>query len=126
MPVNHDSGTPQPILVVDDDPDLRRAIQWALEDEGFNVEMASDGREALEFGVRRRPALVVLDMGLPLVNGDGVAAGLRKIHGGSVPILIITADGRAAEKAKRAGAFHYLHKPFELEELVAAVQRGLK
>lgn len=113
------------ILVVDDDPDLRYAIRWALEDEGLVVTTAADGREALDIGARDRPALVVLDMGLPIVSGDGVAAGIHEAHGSAVPILVITADGRAMEKARRVGAFDYLHKPFELDDLVAAVRRGL-
>ncbi|HEX6510562.1 MAG TPA: response regulator transcription factor [Chloroflexota bacterium] len=113
------------ILVVDDDPDLRFTIRWALEDEGFQVETAADGQEAIERGMKTRPALLVLDMGLPIVNGDGVAARLRNELGFGLPILVITADGHASEKAARVGAFDYLHKPFDLEALVRSVHRGL-
>jgi CheY-like chemotaxis protein len=113
------------VLVVDDDPDLRLTIQWVLEDEGFQVVTASDGREALDRSRRHRPSLVVLDMGLPVVDGFGVAAGLQETYGGAVPILVVTADGRAAEKAARVGAFAYLKKPFDLDALIASVQRGL-
>ncbi|GAC1406534.1 MAG: hypothetical protein NVSMB52_20070 [Chloroflexota bacterium] len=115
----------QSILVVDDDADLRSAIRWALEDEGYSVETASDGREALDRGVAHRPSLVVLDMGLPIVNGTGVADGLKAAHGDTIPILVVTADGKSAEKARRVGAFDYLHKPFNLDDLVARVKTGL-
>jgi CheY-like chemotaxis protein len=114
-----------PILVVDDDPEIRQMIQWALEDEGWTVETAADGRQALDQATRSRPSLVVLDMGLPLLDGDGVAAGLRVAYGAAIPIVVVTADGRAAEKADRVGARAHLAKPFEIEALCDAVRRAL-
>ena len=113
------------VLVVEDDTDLRQTIQWTLEDEGLAVDTAGDGREALERATQRKPALVVLDMGLPILDGNGVAAGLRAAYGESVTILTMTADGRAAEKAKRVGAVGYLSKPFELDALIDAVWKAL-
>jgi DNA-binding response OmpR family regulator len=114
------------ILVVDDDPRMRQTLRWALEDQGFTVEVAADGRDAVRRATVHRPSLVVLDMGLPLLDGVGVARELRALHGNRTPpILTISADGRAAQKAERAGAFAYLPKPFELDDLLAAVQRGL-
>jgi two-component system OmpR family response regulator len=114
-----------PVLVVDDDPTIRQLLRWALEDEGIAVETAADGWQALSYIARRRPALVVLDMGLPGADGYQVADSLRAAHGPNVPIVVITADGRAATKAAGVGAFAYFHKPFELGDLVATVQRGL-
>ncbi len=113
------------VLVVEDDSDLRQTIQWMLEDEGFLVETASDGREALDRAVQHKPSLVVLDMGLPFIDGNGVAAGLRSTYGNSVTILTMTADGRAAEKAQRIGAIGYLSKPFDLDTLINAVRSAL-
>jgi DNA-binding response OmpR family regulator len=98
---------------------------WALEDDGLDVETAADGRRALELASARRPDLVVLDLTLPILTGDDVANGLRSIYGATVPILAITADGEAEQKARTAGAFGYLRKPFELDDLMAAVRRGL-
>jgi two-component system OmpR family response regulator len=115
-----------PVLVVDDDPHLRQLMQWALEDEGLPVETASDGREAVALAARREPALVVLDMGLPRLNGEGVVAELRAAYGERVPVVVVTADGHAAEKARRVGARAYLHKPFELDDFVRAVQQTLR
>jgi DNA-binding response OmpR family regulator len=114
-----------PILVVDDDPGLREIIRETLEDEGFLVDVARDGPQALELAAQRRPELVILDWGLPVFDGDVVAARLRGIHGEDLRILIVTADGRAAEKARRARAFAYLHKPFDVNALADVVRRGL-
>jgi DNA-binding response OmpR family regulator len=114
-----------PILVVDDDPQLRHVIQLALEEEGLAVETAADGRQALDQATRRRPRLVILDMGLPLLDGAGFAAELRAIYGDGVPLVVITADGHVVEKAHRVGARAHLAKPFELDDLAAAVQQVL-
>lgn len=118
---NEVSSEEKLVLVVEDDTDLRQTIQWMLEDEGLLVETAGDGREALELAMQRKPALVVLDMNLPIVDGFGVARGLRTTYGDSINIMTMTADGRAAEKAQRVGAISYLSKPFELDALVNAV-----
>ena len=115
-----------PILVIDDDPGLREIIQETLEDEGLVVDVAGDGLQALELAARRRPELVILDWGLPLFDGDVVAARLRSMHGVGLRVLIVTADGHAAEKARRAGAFAYLHKPFDVDVLMDTVRRGLE
>jgi DNA-binding response OmpR family regulator len=68
---------------------------------------------------------MVLDMTLPVVDGYEVARSIRATHGQRVPILVITADGQAAEKAHRVGAYAYVRKPFDVAELVDAVRRGL-
>ena len=123
------SGAPRrsgPILVIDDDPGLREIIQETLEDEGLVVDVAGDGLQALELAAQRRPELVILDWGLPLFDGDVVAARLRGMHGDGLRLLIVTADGRAAEKARRAGAFAYLHKTFDVNVLMDTVRRGLE
>jgi two-component system response regulator MprA len=113
------------VLIVEDDPSVRQTIQWALEDEGLAVDVARDGVEALDKAGQQRPGLVVLDMALPRLNGDGFATGLRRLYGKGVPILVITADGRAEEKARRVGAFDFMQKPFDVDALIAAVRRGL-
>ena len=110
------------ILVVDDDSRIRRSVQLTLEDEGYHVATAGDGREAAQRVTEWRPALVILDMGLPDRDGADVAQQLRTACGKDLPILLITADGRAQEKAQRAGAFASLHKPFDLNRLVELVE----
>jgi DNA-binding response OmpR family regulator len=120
-----DPQAPARILVIDDDPQMRELIRAALTDEGLTVETAADGRQALQRAARRPPTLVVLVISLPGVAGYEVATRLRTAHGAALPILVITADGRPAQKAQQAGAYGYLTKPFDLDALLAAVQRGL-
>jgi CheY-like chemotaxis protein len=112
------------ILIVDDDPTMRQTLREAFEDEGMLVDTASDGREALRRVADRPPALVVLDVTLPVLDGFQVADRLRAgTH--LIPIVAITGDGQAPDKAHRMGAFAYLRKPFELSELLRIVERAL-
>jgi len=115
----------RPILVVEDDLQFREVLRSLLEDEGWPAEFAADGRQALAWIARQQPALLILDWVLPDLDGQVVAAGLRTTHGEEVPILLMTADGRAAEKARQVGAFAFLHKPFDLAELTQLVRGGL-
>jgi DNA-binding response OmpR family regulator len=119
------AGSSGPVLVVDDDPAVLRMICRALQDEGLRVIAAANGRLAVERARLQAPDLVVLDMSLPLLGGADVAAELRATFGAGLPILLITADGRPAEKARRLGAYAYLSKPFDVDEFVATVHRGL-
>lgn len=113
------------ILIVEDDADLRQTIQWILEDEGFRIEIAGDGQEALDRARANKPSLVLLDMALPIIDGFGVAAGLRQAYGDNIAILTITADGHAEEKAQQVGAISYVSKPFELDILINAVKLAI-
>lgn len=113
----------QRVLVVEDDLALRLTIGGVLDDEGIPCDMAADGQQAIDRFSRARPTLVLLDMGLPVVDGYGVADRLRAIYGESVPIIVLTADGRAAEKARRVGAVDHLHKPFDIDDLIRIVRR---
>jgi CheY-like chemotaxis protein len=111
------------ILVVDDDLTMQRTIANILDDEGYAVQCAAHGREALALlDQGLRPALVVLDISMPQMDGYAFAAELdRRGLRPPLPVLVITADGRAQEKAARVGAEGYLAKPFELVALVDAV-----
>jgi DNA-binding response OmpR family regulator len=113
------------ILVVDDDPQVRRWVQDVLESEGLEVAAAAEGRQALKLAASQPPALVVLDVTLPGLQGAEVARELRAVLGSQVPILVITADGRAADKAAQVQAFAHLRKPFTMDELLAVVRHGL-
>src|SRR3954471_15269476 len=113
------------VLVVDDDPEIRDVVRWLLEDEGWTVETASDGRDALEQAARTRPALIVLDMGLPIMGGEEVARRLHVEYPDPPPIIVVSADGRAGEKAARIGAASYLHKPFDVDALARLVRRSI-
>ncbi len=113
------------MLVVDDGRDMLYLLRSVLEDEGLDVATAADDGEALEVAERRPPDLAVLDVTLPVLGGQQVADRLHERHGPGFPILAITADGSAAEKARQMKAFAYLHKPFDLNDLIASVRRGL-
>ena len=117
---------PHPILVVDDDQNLRKTIQWVLEEEGFATQAAADGQEAVEWIREWQPALIVLDMGLPLLDGGEVATHVYDQYGASVPIVLITADGHAEEKSQHIKASAFLRKPFDIDELIDTVQSVLK
>ncbi len=114
-----------PILVVEDERPLREMVLSVLNDEGFPTRGAVNGREALDAAAGCKPSLLLLDMALPILDGTAVARGLRALYGDTVPILLMTADGRAATKAEQIGAFGYLQKPFGIDALLAAVQEGL-
>jgi DNA-binding response OmpR family regulator len=112
------------ILIVDDEPEILQFIGGGLEDEGFDVMAAADGQRGVELAARSRPDLVVLDMRGPHLDGDAVAEELRGLYG-EIPILLITADGKAEEKAKRVKAFDFLSKPFDLDRLLGIVRSRL-
>ena len=114
-----------PVLVIDDDRQVQEIIRLALEQDGLVVDTAADQEEALALAAANRPALVVLDIKLFKSSGFEVAAALRAEHGEELPILTITSDGHAAEKASKVGSYAYLEKPFDLTRLVAAVRQGL-
>jgi CheY-like chemotaxis protein len=111
------------ILVVDDDPAVRNTLRLLLADEGFEALLAADGQEALERVTERRPDLIILDVMLPQLDGFTFVSRLREGPQGGIPILLLTADGRAGEKAARVGAHAYLAKPFDSERLLNEVRR---
>jgi DNA-binding response OmpR family regulator len=113
------------VLVVDDDPEIRDLVRWLLEDEGWTVETAGDGRAALDQATRSRPALIVLDMGLPIISGEEVALRLHDVYADPPPIVVVSADGHAGERAARIGAASFLHKPFNVDDLARIVRRTL-
>ena len=116
-----------PILVVDDEAPIRQALERALRLEGFGVECASGGREALEAVARRAPAAIILDVTMPDLNGRVVCARLRA-DGVKTPILILSARDEVDDRIAglQAGADDYLVKPFAVEELIARLQALLR
>jgi DNA-binding response OmpR family regulator len=111
-----------PILVVDDDPAIRKTVAEILALEDYQVATASNGAEALLQLERVRPWLVLLDMRMPILDGWGFVRVLQE-RGLSLPILIMTAAQDTRRWAKEVGAAGYLAKPFDLDELLAAVAR---
>ena len=110
------------ILVVDDEPALLAMVAEALEFEGYPVRTAANGAEALEAVERARPALVLLDMRMPVLDGWGFAREAAR-RGLQLPILVMTAAQDARRWAEEIGAAGYLAKPFELLDLLEAVEQ---
>lgn len=114
--------TTSPILVVDDDAAIRATIADILGLEGYAVETAANGLEALERVGDRRPSIIVLDMRMPIMDGWTFARELQA-RGFRIPIIVITAAQNARSWAQEIGADAYLAKPFELTDLLDAVER---
>jgi len=114
------------ILVVDDDPEIVSFVKRGLAYEGYTVDTAADGKEALTKARDREPDLVVLDIMMPGIDGIEVAKRLRQ--GGDVPILMLTAKGTVTDKVTglESGADDYLVKPFAFDELLARVRALLR
>jgi two-component system, OmpR family, KDP operon response regulator KdpE len=114
------------ILVVDDEVEIRRALKTGLTDHGFEVEAAASGEEALAAAAARRPDIVLLDLGLPGLDGFAVLTRLREHSRAAVIVLSVMADERDKVRALDLGADDYLVKPFGLEELLARIRAVIR
>jgi two-component system KDP operon response regulator KdpE len=114
------------ILVVDDDRQLLRALRINLTARGYDVVSAPDGATALAAASRQPPELVVLDLGLPDMDGVEVVEGLRGWS--TVPVIVLSARDQEASKVRAldAGADDYVTKPFGMDELLARVRAALR
>ncbi len=114
------------LLVVDDDPNVQRLLQYTLKQEGYDVITATDGVEGLRLWTEQSPALVLLDVALPKLDGYQVATKIREQEAGGahVPIIMLTAEREVEQKVRglRAGADDYLIKPFHPAELMARIK----
>jgi two-component system KDP operon response regulator KdpE len=113
---------PASILIVDDERQIRRFLEISLQAQGYETVSAQSGAEALTLAATRRVALVVLDLGLPDVDGHEVLRRLREWT--AMPVLVLSARAHEAEKVRAldAGANDYLVKPFGVEELGARIR----
>jgi two-component system, chemotaxis family, chemotaxis protein CheY len=115
------------VLLVEDDEQIRAALQTGLQLSGYAVQVAADGREALEQLGSGWPDLVILDVMLPEMDGPAFAEELRRLGlRPAVPILLISADHDLGEKAAALGAEGYLRKPLKFPTLLAEVARLLR
>jgi pilus assembly protein CpaE len=114
------------ILIVDDDPNVQRLLQYTLKQEGYDVVTAADGAEGFRMWGSEGPALILLDVMLPKLDGYQVATKIRQEEGqaGHVPIIMLTAEREVEQKVRglRAGADDYLIKPFHPAELLARIK----
>jgi CheY-like chemotaxis protein len=110
------------VLVVEDDQSIQRLVADVLEDEGYTVDVALDGIDALEQAHRALPHVVLLDLDLPTMPGPAFRQRLLDLDGGTeTRIIVMTANGQAKEIAQRIGAHGVLTKPFDLDELLSIV-----
>jgi two-component system KDP operon response regulator KdpE len=114
------------VLVVDDEAPIRRTMRANLEARGYEVDLAETGEQALQLAARHHPDVVLLDLGLPGMDGLGVIDGLRGWS--QVPIVVLSARGSERDKvaALDAGADDYVSKPFGMDELLARLRAAVR
>lgn len=114
------------VLVVDDEPQIRRALGTNLKARGYDVDLAETGEEALRLAAEQRPDVVVLDLGLPGIDGLEVIGGLRGWT--DVPIIVLSVRESEADKvaALDAGADDFVTKPFGIDELLARLRAAVR
>jgi two-component system, OmpR family, KDP operon response regulator KdpE len=114
------------VLVIDDDPHLSRALRITLRAAGHDVDTAPDGRTALQLAAAVPPDVIVLDLGLPDLDGTEVLATLRPAYAGPVLVLSARADSQDKVHALDAGADDYVTKPFDMSEFLARLRAVLR
>jgi DNA-binding response OmpR family regulator len=124
------SGRQRPlVLVADDDEDILQLLAFRLERAGYEIVEARNGEQALRLAIDLRPALVVLDVMMPGLNGYEVTRELRRnATTRSTPIILLTAKAQAVDVAggEEAGADEYVKKPFDARDLMERVERLLR
>lgn len=116
------------ILVVDDDPEIRQALQVRLKANGYQVNCAEDGAGAISEARKHIPDLIVLDLGLPVGDGFVVLDELRSnLNLSSIPVIVLSGRDRRAneERVLNAGAKAFLQKPVQTNEFLAVVRQTL-
>ncbi len=125
-PARREAAAAPRVLIVEDEPALLRALRINLRARGFDVATATAGREALAEARRRPPDLVLLDLGLPDLDGGQV---IRELRGWSAaPVIVLSGRAGSGDKigALDAGADDYVTKPFDMEELLARLRAALR
>ena len=113
----------RPVLVVDDDPDIRETLRFVLEDAGYSVYLAENGKEALDLltKIEPPPGLILLDLMMPIMSGDEMLRALKAVHAlAAIPVTIVTASG--APMPREASSM--LKKPLDLDALLRVVAKN--
>lgn len=110
------------MLVVDDQEAIRDTLQLALDDEGFTVECASNGREALAVMGRWKPDVILLDLMMPVMDGWAFCAE-QKRTGDQTPIVLLSAAGGLQEHAQELCAAAFIPKPFDIDRVVSTIEQ---
>lgn len=111
------------ILIVEDDLSIADFVEMALTDEGYQVVHMADGAAALAETIRIRPALILLDMRMPVMDGPQFAAVYRQSPPPHAPIVVLTASRDAATAAEEIAANGVLAKPFDLNDLLTLIEQ---
>jgi len=111
------------VLVVDDDPDMVEVMETVLNDAGYETRAACNGRQALDVVAARMPALILLDMLMPLMNGWQFAREFHARYGAGAPIVVATAAEHVHSRGDAIDAADVLPKPFEVSDLLRVVAR---
>ena len=115
------------IVLADDEAQLALAVKIRLQSRGYQVVMASDGRQALEMIEREKPDLMLLDVVMPVMDGYFCLREINQRFGrGKIPVIILTARDRMKELFELEGIADYLVKPFDHEDLIIRIERVLK
>jgi len=117
------------ILIVEDEPDIARMLEYNLKKEGFRITVVSDGKEALRRTEREHPDIILLDLMLPEIDGLEVCRELRQNRDTSgIPVIMLTAKARETDKivGLELGADDYITKPFSVAELIARIKALLR
>lgn len=117
------TGNGKCVLIIDDDPEIRSLLELALEEEGYAVQVAANGLEGLQEVRRNTPDLILLDLGMPVMNGREFARGLRVACGRRVPIMVLTAANYDQKMALEIDPIKWLSKPFNLDRLLQDVAK---
>jgi len=117
------------VVIIEDEPFIIEALTFLLENEGLDVKSISDGAKAIDFIVKSKPNLVILDIMLPNVSGMKILEDIRKMNEIShLPVLMLTAKGQKKDRraAEEAGVSKFMTKPFDNQELIEHVKLMIK
>ena len=109
------------VLVVDDQKAIRDTLQTALDDEGFTVECAANGQEALDILRHWKPCVILLDLMMPVMDGWAFQAEQRR-SGSTVPIVLLSAAGELGKHQAALGAAAVIAKPFDIDNVISAIE----
>ena len=115
--------SPRPVLIVDDDPDIRETLRFVLEDAGYPVYSAENGKEAMAVlaSGKQLPGLILLDLMMPVMSGDEMLRALKSVHAlAQIPVTVVTASGASMPPLAQG----LLKKPVDLDVLLRIVERS--
>ena len=117
------------VLIIEDEPFIIEALTFLLENEGLDVRSISDGANAIDFIIKSKPNLVILDIMLPNVSGMKILEDIRSMDEiSNLPVLMLTAKGQKKDRraAEEAGVSKFMTKPFDNQELIENVKAMIK